>query len=181
MSWHQDEYDALGIPFDRRGELLDEQLEIWTKACSSPPISFKGEHYSFNEVWLEPQPVTPGGPALWFGRSTVHPRPLNRLVRYGKGFNPLGQPDEANLKKLAAAMKAAGRDPAELEYVGGTRGGFPSPDQPASLDQAWQRSQPQPAARLHHNLRQALPVHRQSASEFRAFCRDLVSKVSRLT
>ena len=136
VSWHKDEYDALGIPFHQRGDLLDEQLEIWTRAWSGSPVTFTGKHYSFNQVWIEPQPVTPGGPPLWFGGSSVHPRLLDRLVRYGNGFNPLGQPDDASLRRLAAAMKAAGRDPTELEYVGGTRGEFPSPDRPASLDQA---------------------------------------------
>jgi alkanesulfonate monooxygenase SsuD/methylene tetrahydromethanopterin reductase-like flavin-dependent oxidoreductase (luciferase family) len=27
VSWHRDEYDALGVPFGQRGEILDEQLE----------------------------------------------------------------------------------------------------------------------------------------------------------
>jgi hypothetical protein len=27
VSWHRDEYAALGVPFGQRGEILDEQLE----------------------------------------------------------------------------------------------------------------------------------------------------------
>ena len=26
VSWHRDEYDALGVPFEKRGRILDEQL-----------------------------------------------------------------------------------------------------------------------------------------------------------
>lgn len=179
VSWHTDEYDALGVPFDRRGELLDEQLEIWTKAWSGSPASFQGKHYSFNDVWLEPQPVTPGGPPLWFGGSTVHPRLLNRLVRYGKGFNPLGQPDDASLARLAAAMRAAGRDPAELEYVGGTRGEFPSPDRPASLDQAL-ATIPAQVERGFTTICIKPSQFIDSQSELRSFCREVVAKVSQL-
>lgn len=136
VSWHRDEYAALGVPFAQRGDVLDEQLEIWSRAWSGSPFSFSGRHYRFGRVWLEPQPFRPGGPPLWFGGSSVHRRLLGRLVRYGSGFNPLGQPDDDALARLAAALVAAGRDPAELEYVGGTRGVFAGPDGPADLDDA---------------------------------------------
>lgn len=180
VSWHKAEYDALGIPFAKRGELLDEQLEIWTKAWTSSPISHSGKHYTFKDVWIEPQPVTPGGPPLWFGGSTVHQRLLNRLTRYGKGFNPLGQPDEASLARLTAAMKEAGRDPADLEYVGGTRGEFPNPDQPASLDQAL-AAIPAQVARGFKTICVKPSQFIDTQSDLPAFCRDLVNKASRLT
>jgi probable F420-dependent oxidoreductase len=179
VSWHQAEYDALGVPFHKRGELLDEQLEIWSRAWSGSPASYTGKHYRFTDVWLEPQPVTPGGPALWFGGSTVHEKLLNRLVRYGKGFNPLGQPGKEGLARLAAAMSAAGRDPSELEYVGGTRGEFPNPDQPASLDQALAAI----PAQLERGFTTICIKPSQfidNQSELPAFCQELVTKVSQL-
>ena len=179
VSWHKDEYDALGIPFHLRGAILGEQLEIWTRAWSGSPISFKGKHYSFNQVWIEPQPVTPGGPPLWFGGSSLHPRLLDRIVRYGSGFNPLGQADDASLQRLAAAMNAAGREPTELEYVGGTRGEFPSPDRPASLDQAL-ATIPAQVERGFTTICIKPSQFIDSQSELPNFCRDLVSKVSKL-
>src|SRR5215475_2120418 len=74
VSWHAEEFAALGVPFGQRGAILDEQLEIWARAWSGSPFSFTGRHYQFGEVWLEPQPLTRGGPPLWFGGSSVHPR-----------------------------------------------------------------------------------------------------------
>jgi len=136
VSWHRDEYDALGVPFDQRGAILDEQLEIWSRVWAGSPVRYEGNHYRCGEVWLEPQPFRPGGPPLWFGGSSVHRRLVDRLVRYGSGFNPLGQPDDAALARLAAGLISAGRSPAEIEYVGGTRGVFAGPDQVADLDQA---------------------------------------------
>ena len=136
VSWHRDEYDALGVPFGQRGEILDEQLEIWAKAWEGSPVSHDGKHYSFGPIWVEPRPARTGGPDLWFGGSSLHPRLIARLVRYGNGFNPLGRADDDGLARLAAALRAAGRSPAELEYVGGTRGIFPGPDAVADLDQA---------------------------------------------
>src|SRR5262245_44137718 len=55
VSWHRDEYDALGVPFARRGDILDEQLEIWSRAWAGSPLAFDGRHYRFGPVWLEPQ------------------------------------------------------------------------------------------------------------------------------
>ena len=107
VSWHRDEYDALGVPFAKRGEILDEQLEIWAKAWRGSPISHEGRHFTFGDVWVEPQPFPAGGPALWFGGSTLHPRLISRLVRYGSGFNPLGRPDDEGLDRLAKALASA--------------------------------------------------------------------------
>jgi probable F420-dependent oxidoreductase len=179
VSWHEDEYAALGVPFDRRGDLLDEQLEIWARAWSTSPVSFAGTHYRFGEVWVEPQPYRPGGPQLWFGGSSIHHRLISRLVRYGTGFNPLGQPDDAGLARIAGAMRAAGRDPADLEYVGGTRGAFASPDAVADLDQA--------LAAIPAQLAKGFTTICVKPSQFiddqtkiGEFCEQLVAKVSRI-
>jgi len=61
---------------------------------------------------------------------------LRRLVRYGKGFHPLGQPAPEELERLRAALAEAGRDPGELELVGRVRGRFPAADSVADLDEA---------------------------------------------
>jgi probable F420-dependent oxidoreductase len=136
VSWHRAEYEALGVPFERRGKLLDEHLAAWASLWRSSPASFEGGHYRFTDVWLEPKPWRPEGPALWFGGSTLHDRLLRRLVSYGSGFNPLGRPPAEDLDRLRAAMTAAGRDPAELEMVGGTRGSFPDANSVAELGAA---------------------------------------------
>ena len=136
VSWHRAEYEALGVPFERRGELLDEHLAAWRAAWGASPATYEGRAYRFAETYVEPRPVRPSGPPLWFGGRTLHERMLRRLVEYGSGFNPLGAPSDADLERLRAALAAAGRDPAEIELVGGTRGRFDGPDGLADLDEA---------------------------------------------
>ena len=136
MSWHRPEYEALGVPFERRGELLDEHLATWRVLWQETPASFEGRHYRFGEVSLEPKPFREQGPALWFGGETMHDRLLRRLVEFGSGFNPLGTPSDEDLERLRSGMVAAGRDVAELEMVGGTRGRFPDPASVADLGEA---------------------------------------------
>src|SRR5262249_8307954 len=41
VSWLREEYDALGVPFDRRGELLDEHLAAWSELWRATPASFE--------------------------------------------------------------------------------------------------------------------------------------------
>jgi alkanesulfonate monooxygenase SsuD/methylene tetrahydromethanopterin reductase-like flavin-dependent oxidoreductase (luciferase family) len=136
VSWSRDEYRALGVPFAKRGEILDEQLEIWSRVYAGSPRSFHGRHFSFDDVYLEPAAFRASGPTLWFGGETLHRRLLHRLVRYGRGWNPLGPPAPGELDTLRAALRDAGRDPDELELVGGTRAVFPDATSVADLHRA---------------------------------------------
>jgi probable F420-dependent oxidoreductase len=136
VSWHRAEYAALGVPFESRGERLDEHLEAWRLLWRESPAAFEGTHYRFDDVWLEPKPSRQEGPRLWFGGQRMHDRLLRRLVGYGGGFNPLGRPSDDDLTRLRAALAAAGRGGAELELVGGTRGRFSNADDVADLDEA---------------------------------------------
>jgi hypothetical protein len=62
---------------------------------------------------------------------------MRRLVAHGHGFNPLGRPSDADLDRLRAALLEGGRDPSEVELVGGTRGDFPDAESTADLERAF--------------------------------------------
>jgi probable F420-dependent oxidoreductase len=133
VSWHRPEYDALGVPFEERGERLDEHLSAWKRAWRTGPASFEGRHYRFSDVFVEPKPVRAEGPPLWFGGMSMYDRLLARIVEHGAGFNPLGSPSDADLDRLFRALADAGRAPGDLELVGGTRGRFGGPSDVADL------------------------------------------------
>src|SRR3970282_1078271 len=61
VSWHRAEYEALGVAFESRGELLDEHLEAWRVLWRDTPASFQGRHFAVRGGSLEPQPVPPAG------------------------------------------------------------------------------------------------------------------------
>jgi alkanesulfonate monooxygenase SsuD/methylene tetrahydromethanopterin reductase-like flavin-dependent oxidoreductase (luciferase family) len=136
VSWHRDEYAALGVPFERRGRLLDEQLAAWAAVWASSPASFEGDHYAFEDVYLEPKAWRPGGPRIWLGGESVHPRLLRRIVSYAHGFHPLGRPSDEDLERLAAGLGEHGRRLDELELVGGMRPAFPDDSSPSPLEPA---------------------------------------------
>ncbi len=136
VSWHKDEYDALGVPFTKRGKILDEDLEIWRRVWAESPASFHGEFFDFTDVYVDPKPCTPKGPAMWFGGESLTDPVLNRLVKYGSGYHPLGRPKADDVAKLRAGLEAAGRSIDEIEMVGGTRVEFPDANSVAPLPEA---------------------------------------------
>jgi probable F420-dependent oxidoreductase len=136
VSWHKDEYDALGVPFTKRGKILDEDLEIWSRVWAESPASFHGEFFDFTDVYIDPKPCTPQGPAMWFGGESLTDPVLNRLVKYGSGYHPLGRPKADDVAKLRAGLEAAGRSIDEIEMVGGTRVEFPDAHSVAPLPEA---------------------------------------------
>jgi probable F420-dependent oxidoreductase len=136
VSWSRDEYAALNVPFEQRGRILDEQLEIFDLAWQPGPFSYHGAFFDFDDVSLSPRAFRPDGPRLWFGGQSMHGALLRRLVRYGHGFHPLGQPTAQDLATLDEGIRAAGRAIDELELVGGTRAVFPDDHSPADLGAA---------------------------------------------
>jgi probable F420-dependent oxidoreductase len=135
VSWHREEYAALGVPFKERGERLDEHLAAWRELWTHTPATFSGRHYRFDKVYLEPKPFRPAGPRLWFGGSALGPWIVRRLAAYGDGFHPFGQPSADELGVALEKVRATGREPGEIELVGGIRGAL-GPEGVADLAQA---------------------------------------------
>jgi alkanesulfonate monooxygenase SsuD/methylene tetrahydromethanopterin reductase-like flavin-dependent oxidoreductase (luciferase family) len=179
VSWLAEEYEALGVTFARRGALLDEHLAAWRVLWSETPASFEGEHYRFHDVYLEPKPSRPEGPRLWFGGQTISPWIVRRLVAYGHGFHPFGQPTGEELAELRATLASAGRDMTELEVVGGIRPRFPDHDSPADLDEAAEQIPTQLAAG-YTTICFKPSQYTDDPAEVGALCRRLVDRVTSL-
>jgi len=175
VSWHEDEYAALGIPFNRRGAILDEQLEVLAKCWQPGPVSHHGEFFNFDDVWVEPRPHRPDGPRLWFGGQEMHAPLLRRLVKYGHGFNPLGVPSAADMDALQSGLTEAGRLLADIELVGGINGKFETPDSLLDLDQVLEPLPAKVAAGF-KTICFKPSMYIDDVREMGAFCRSLVKK-----
>lgn len=175
VSWSKDEYTALGVDFHKRGKILDEQLEIMAMAWRGSPISYAGEHFAFEDISLAPRAFRPDGPRLWFGGQGVSGPILRRLVTYGHGFHPVGRWTDEDLAQVAAGMAEAGRDPADLEYIGGTRAVFPDDDSVADLGRAMEPIREQ-IAQGFTTFCVKPSQFIDDASELPAFCRDVMRR-----
>jgi probable F420-dependent oxidoreductase len=124
VSWHKDEYDALGVPFERRGQVLDDQLAacrvLWTEA----PASFHSATVNFDGMYCSPRPgPNERIPILFGGQFT--PKLIRRVVTLGDGwliYGGLGLSLEAKAAAIATLKQRfveAGRDPSTLEVCDG--------------------------------------------------------------
>jgi probable F420-dependent oxidoreductase len=179
VSWHEEEYAALGVPFHQRGAILDEQLEAMAAVWRDTPAAYAGRHFRFADVYLEPKPFRPEGPRMWFGGQSLHPALLRRIVRYGHGFHPFGSPTPAELEQLRAALAAAGRAPGELEMVGGIRGKFADETSVADLAQAAEAI-PGQLAQGYTSICFKPSMFTDDIDQVGPLCRDLVARVATL-
>ena len=123
-SWQKDEYDALGVSFEQRGQVLDDTIGACRALWSSAPASFHSRFVNFDGMFCSPRPAPSQRIPVWFGGKFT-PRQIRRIVTLGDGWMPygglgmsLGQ-KAAAVSRLREAFAAAGRDLATLEICDG--------------------------------------------------------------
>jgi F420-dependent oxidoreductase-like protein len=87
--WNEREHAAHGFPFPATGErmeILEEQLEIVTRAWADGPFSFEGRHYRIDELDALPKPLQRPRPHLIMG-GQARPRGLALAARYADEYN----------------------------------------------------------------------------------------------
>jgi len=119
--WQREEYDAEGIDFDQRGQLLTDALGACRVLWRETPASFSSPTLTFRDIYCEPKPLQPGGVPIWIA-GTLHDRNLARLVDYGDAWIPIMGETTAGIaegvKKIRAAWADAGRDIEQLQVRG---------------------------------------------------------------
>jgi probable F420-dependent oxidoreductase len=86
VGWAQQEFAALGVPFQRRGALTDEYLAALKTLWTNDVASFKGRYVAFTKVHTGPRPVRTPHPPIWVGGSSD--AAISRAVRYGDAWHP---------------------------------------------------------------------------------------------
>jgi len=140
--WQDEEYEAMGIPFEQRGRRLDEQLEIMHLVWRETPASYEGEFYKFRDVYVVPKPVQEGGIEIIIGGDRLSKKVIERIVKYGRGYTLAGAPDAQGLRRLAAEMERAGRKVSDLKTSGLVFPVFHDANEPADLAQSVAESVP---------------------------------------
>ncbi|MCH7669635.1 MAG: LLM class F420-dependent oxidoreductase [Acidobacteria bacterium] len=115
VGWLKEEFEALGIPFERRGARTDEYIAAMRVLWAGDDSSFNGEFTSFTNVTSRPHPVTGSVPIVVGGHTDVAARRAGRL---GDGFFPgKGTPDDfARLMSVAReSAERADRDPGAIQ------------------------------------------------------------------
>lgn len=116
VGWMAEEFEALGLPFERRGARTDEYLAAMRALWAGPHAEYHGEFVDFPPATCSPRPVTGSIPVMVGGDS---PAAVRRAARFGDGFFP-GTSDPAELaariSELRIESEKAGR-PADAVEV----------------------------------------------------------------
>src|SRR5262249_11000672 len=107
------DFRAFGVPMEHRVARFEESLEIMRRCWTGEPFSFRGRHYTLEDVQIRPRPVQPGGPPLWIGASVG--AAVRRAGRVADAF--VGTPSTSMRSAMSlvdgyrAAAREAGRTP----------------------------------------------------------------------
>jgi alkanesulfonate monooxygenase SsuD/methylene tetrahydromethanopterin reductase-like flavin-dependent oxidoreductase (luciferase family) len=126
--WTEGEFTLLGADFKRRGQLLDEWLDLASSVFEQMPgrAVYEGDYFSV-DGWLSPALVRPGGPEVWV--AGVSRATLRRATRTGVWHPVALSPDE--LRPLAAELRGKRPDSRTVLRIGVSLG----PDPEAGRDE----------------------------------------------
>ncbi|MBM4257670.1 MAG: TIGR03619 family F420-dependent LLM class oxidoreductase [Deltaproteobacteria bacterium] len=85
--WMQEEFAALGVPYEGRGPRTDECIEIYKRSWTDEVVNYQGKCYQFNNVSMDPKPVQRPYPPIIYGGVTAGG--ARRAIRHCDGFYPL--------------------------------------------------------------------------------------------
>jgi probable F420-dependent oxidoreductase len=87
VGWARQEFEALGVPFERRGAMSNDYLAAIKTAWTSDPASYTGSFVSFRDVRTAPRPVRAPHPPIWVGGASE--AAMRRAVGLGDAWHPI--------------------------------------------------------------------------------------------
>jgi probable F420-dependent oxidoreductase len=119
IGWSREEFEALGVPFARRGARTREYVAAMRAIWRDDVASFQGEFARFDRIRVNPKPVRDGAiPVVLGGNSDAA---LRRVASWGDGWYGFYLPDLATVTErvefLNERCRRIGRDPGELSLA----------------------------------------------------------------
>jgi probable F420-dependent oxidoreductase len=116
IGWLREEFDALGAPFERRGERFDDYVQAMRKVWSGDVVEHQSDFVHWSGFKSYPIPVQrPGVPVIIGGAKG---KAFERIAKYGDGwYAPTGNVEQLAelLVPLRKACSAIGRDIKSVE------------------------------------------------------------------
>lgn len=122
IGWLKEEFDAIGVPWERRADRTREYIEAMRKLWGDDLSSYAGEFVRFENVRCFPKPARRSVPVIFGGESAPA---LRRAASYGNGWFGLGLlPDEAapRIRRLEELLRENGRKLSDIEIATGPAG-----------------------------------------------------------
>ncbi len=109
VGWNPVEYEALGVDFTHRGQIIEEQIALLRALWSREEVAFEGRYHRVRGP-MRPQPTAETIP-LWIGG--MAPVVLERVGRLADGWFPQHREPATlapALERVREAATSAGRD-----------------------------------------------------------------------
>ena len=117
VGWLREEFDALGVEFERRGARTDDHIRALRELWGSAEPTYHGEFVSFDRALSYPKPAGGSVPIVIGGHTEPAARRAGRL---GDGFFPAKHDRlELLLEEMHRSAEAAGRDGSRIEVTTG--------------------------------------------------------------
>jgi len=118
IGWLKEEFEAMGVPFERRGARYDDYVVAMRKVWSGEVVEHRSEFINWSGFQSYPTPVQAGGIPIVIGGTKG--KAFQRIARLGDGwFAPTN--NAAGLAPLLDPLKAAcdeaGRDYTSVEIT----------------------------------------------------------------
>jgi probable F420-dependent oxidoreductase len=113
--WYRREFNAIGVPFEQRGKLMDENLDILKRFWTEHTVSGKFTYHDIPAGVMFPKPVQKPYPPILIGGYVD--RVLKRAAVSGDGWLTYFYRPESfstSWKKILGFAKEAGKDPDKL-------------------------------------------------------------------
>jgi probable F420-dependent oxidoreductase len=110
VGWLREEFEAVGMPFERRGARTDEHLAVMKALWCDEVSEHRGELYDLRPCRFYPKPVQQPHPPIHVGGESE--AALRRVARLGQGwytFNRLPEDLPGPLRRLDELLAEAGR------------------------------------------------------------------------
>lgn len=137
-SWNTLEYEALGVPFQRRGARQEAQVQLLRRLWSKDTTSVNDAWHRLSNVGITPRPLHPI--PVWFGGNAD--AVIDRVARIGDGWFPLARPGrdlEPLLERLQKRTEVAGRPMHQIGIEGFVNFEPGGAETCARQIEAWQR------------------------------------------
>jgi alkanesulfonate monooxygenase SsuD/methylene tetrahydromethanopterin reductase-like flavin-dependent oxidoreductase (luciferase family) len=105
MGYRQDEFDAMGVPFNERVGRFVEGLDLLRKLWTGDSVTFEGKYYSLKDVTVSLKPQQLGGPPIWIGGGVA--AAVRRAARIGDAWVSSMNPSFEELQNLLGEFDAA--------------------------------------------------------------------------
>jgi probable F420-dependent oxidoreductase len=118
IGWLKEEFDAMGVPFERRGARYDDYVTAMRKVWSGEVVEHQSDFINWSGFQSYPLPKQEGGVPIIIGGSKG--KAFERVAKLGDGwFAPTNDAAglEPMLDPLKAACDAAGRDYSTVEIT----------------------------------------------------------------